>query len=227
MTGSDETIPSTPNPFCIITARRFEVVDRNCGIQRIAAALSFILARSKIPLLPLKGRSRLSHYTNALCNGGIARRAASATYRSPKLTYQREAGANRKSRQSRHKAPLRNDADKRRRTSSTRFRPPLAGHPMMGLAASQLYFEKRHACDWAGLRARLQIEMRNPDGDGYGRSRSCDRISPAPGEVFRPRRKTTVPPARRRIDNSSISKSFRTKPRRRGSKAMESTFLST
>ena len=66
------------------------------------ASLSFILTGSKMPLLPLKGRSLFSpDYTNALCNLGSALyrlkvfraerayrgAAVGENYASPKLTY--------------------------------------------------------------------------------------------------------------------------------------------
>ena len=102
--------------------------------------------------------------------------------------------------------------------------------PNDGLAASQLYFEKRHACDWAGL---CEIEIRT---DALTAT-VVDRGT-TPGEhafihtarvedTAKTTKATSAGASSRRPINSSISKSFRTKPRRRGSKAMESTFLST
>ena len=102
--------------------------------------------------------------------------------------------------------------------------------PNDGLTASQLYFEKRHACDWAGLR---EIEMRT---DALTAT-AVDRGT-APGEhafihtdrvenTAKTTKATSAGASSHRSINSSISKSFRTKSRRHGSKAMEPTFLST
>ena len=102
--------------------------------------------------------------------------------------------------------------------------------PNDGLAASQPYFEKRRACDWAGL---CEIEMRTDVLTAT--AVDCET---APGahaiihfarveDTAKTTKATSAGASSHRPINSSISKSFRTKSRRRGSKAMETTFLST
>ena len=72
--------------------------------------------------------------------------------------------------------------------------------PNDGLAASQLYFEKRHACDWAGLR---EIEMRKDALTAMAVDRGT-----APGE-------------------HAFIHIARVEDMAKTTKAMESTFLST